>query len=221
MPMKKYKIVFKLFLVFFFVSNLFAANVKQESKEEDNNVAYLSLQKQVSREYRITGNFKKDNKYNKKYVVYARLSNDKQDDTEKDASNNKYSVSGNEAGFDLLNTNSGVIYNISGNEVQIPRRLSFTEYQKAQVNYLEMERKYKTLALEKEISSKKKILDEELTSEFSDVFLIDALSREIKALAVDKETVNINIDKKIRYVLPPEQYLKYKQKQNKKNKKNK
>ena len=88
MPMKKYKIVFKLFLVFFFVSNLFAANVKQESKEEDNNVAYLSLQKQVSREYRITGNFKKDNKYNKKYVVYARLSNDKQDDTEKDALDN-------------------------------------------------------------------------------------------------------------------------------------
>lgn len=220
MHMKKYKIVFKLFLVLFFVSNLFAANTKQDSKEEDNNVAYLSLQKQVSREYRITGNFKKDNKYNKKNVVYVRLDNNKQDDTKQVASKEKYSVAGNESGFDLLNTNSSIIYNINGNEVQIPRRLSFTEYQKAQVNYLEMERKYKILALEKEISSKKKILDEELISEFSDVFLIDALSKEIKALAVDKETVNINIDKKIRYVLPPEQYLKYKEKQNKKNKKN-
>ena len=218
MIMKKYKIVFKLFLVSFLVSNLFAAT-NQDSKE-DNNIAYLSLQKQASREYRVTGKFKKDNKYNEKNVVYARIDNNKKDDTEKVTSNENYNVAGNESGFDLLNTSSGIVYDISGDEVQIPRRLSFTEYQKAQVNYLEMERKYKTLALEKEISSKKKILDEELVNEFSDVFLIDALSKEIKALAVDKETVNINIDKKIRYVLPPEQYLKYKEKQNKKNKKN-
>ena len=73
----------------------------------------------------------------------------------------------------------------------------------------------------KSAENKKKLLDEELAGGFTDVFLIDELSKEIKILVVDKETVNINVDKKIRYILAPEQYLKYKEQQSKKNKKNK
>ena len=66
--MNKYKIFFNLFLTLFLVSNLFAGNTNQNLKEEDNNVAYLGLKKQISRIYKITGNFKKDNKRNKKDV---------------------------------------------------------------------------------------------------------------------------------------------------------
>ncbi|MBR4633365.1 MAG: hypothetical protein IKO48_08645, partial [Elusimicrobia bacterium] len=102
-----------------------------------------------------------------------------------------------------------------------PKKLVFTKYQKAQINYLELERKSKLFALEKEMSLRKKTLDEELAKKFQDVFLINDISEEIKKLAVDIETVNINVDKKIRYVLDPEQYLQYKQLQNDKTKNNK
>ncbi|MBQ3943529.1 MAG: hypothetical protein II669_04345, partial [Elusimicrobia bacterium] len=122
----------------------------------------------------------------------------------------------------LANKNSDAFYDIAGKKVLTdPKKLVFTKYQKAQINYLELERKSKLFALEKEMSLRKKTLDEELAKKFQDVFLINDISEEIKKLAVDIETVNINVDKKIRYVLDPEQYLQYKQLQNDKTKNNK
>jgi Spy/CpxP family protein refolding chaperone len=81
-----------------------------------------------------------------------------------------------------------------------------------------MEKKYKLLALDKEIASRKKSLNEELSKEYFDVYFINKLSDEIKQLVVDKETVTINTDKKIRYVLTPQQYIEYKAQQSKKKK---
>lgn len=220
--MRNYKIFFTLFLSLFLVSSLFADKTKQNSKKEDNNIAYLGLQKQVSRLYKVTGNFKKDNKYNKKNVAFESYVLYKQDDNKEQVniSTDTYNILGTENGFDVLAMDPDTIYNIDGTEISYyHKRLTFTDYQKAQIKYLEMERQSKILALDREINSKKKLLDEELSGGFTDVFLIDELSKEIKSLAVDKETVNINVDKKIRYILAPEQYLKYKEKQNKKNKK--
>ena len=220
--MKKYKIFFTLFLSLFLVPNLFADETKQNSKNKDNNSEYLDLQKQVSRLYKITGNFKKDDKYNKKEYFCEYFISDKKNDSNNENFNldNSYDLSDQENGFNVLAMDPDTIYDIDGTEISYyHKKLTFTDYQKAQIKYLEMERQSKILTLDKEINSKKKLLDEELSGGFTDVFLIDELSREIKALAVDKETVNINVDKKIRYILAPEQYLKYKQVQNKKNKK--
>ena len=91
--------------------------------------------------------------------------------------------------------------------------MALTKYQQAQVDYLEIERRSKILALDKEISYRRKLLDEELANDMYDAFTVDEISKEIKELVLDKETVNLNVDKKLRYVLDSDQYLKYKQKQ--------
>ncbi len=197
--MRKYKLFFKLFLILFLTSNLFAdikSNIDQ--KENDSNIAYLGIEKQSA----------------KKDGVFS---------IQKDLSNKKsiqYNITGAENKFNLTYKELKNVHNIDGREIaEYSRKLFLTKFQQAQIDYLEMERKSKISALDKEISSREKMLDEELASVFSDAFLIDALTKEIKALVVDKVTVNINIDKKIRYVLDSQQYLRYKQKQNKKNKK--
>jgi len=111
------------------------------------------------------------------------------------------------------------VYNIDGRELySYSKRLALTKYQQAQVDYLEIERKSKILALDKEISYRRKLLDEELANDMYDAFTVDEISKEIKELVIDKETVNLNVDKKLRYVLDSDQYLKYKQKQKNKNK---
>ena len=74
------------------------------------------------------------------------------------------------------------------------------------------------MVINKELNYRKKLLDEELANELQDAFIIEEISREIKMLAADRETVNINVDKKIRYILDSEQYLIYKRNKNKKNK---
>ena len=58
-----------------------------------------------------------------------------------------------------------------------------------------------------------------MSKENFDIYFINKLSDEIKQLVVDKETITINADKKIRYVLSPKQYIEYKEKQNKSKKK--
>ena len=111
------------------------------------------------------------------------------------------------------------VYNIDGRELySYSKRLVLTRYQQAQVDYLEIERRSKLLALDKEISYRRKLLDEELANDMYDAFTVDEISKEIKELVIDKETVNLNVDKKLRYVLDSDQYLKYKQKQKSKNK---
>ena len=197
--MKKYKLFLQLFLILFLVSNLFA-DIKNnvEQKENDNNVAYLGIEKESSKKNGIFS-IKKDLN-NKKSI--------------------QYNITGSENKFNLTDKELKNVYDIDDKEIaKYSRKLFLTKFQQAQIDYLEMERKSKISALDKEISSREKMLDEELANDFSDAFLIDALTKEIKALVVDKVTVNINIDKKIRYVLDSQQYLKYKQKQNKKSKK--
>lgn len=209
--MNMYKTSFKIFLILCLASNLFADTnntpIEQQEKSEDKIVAYLGLEKNVSKNVL------------KKETKRVFLTGYEQE-LEKKLSNKQlkqYNITGVESKFDLSDRDLKNIYDIDGTEsFKYSKKLFFTKYQKAQIDYLEMERKYKTLVLDKEISLKKQLLDEELTNEFADVFFIDELSKDIKSLAVDKETVNINVDKKIRYVLTPDQYLKYKQKQNKK-----
>ena len=145
--------------------------------------------------------------------------------------------------IDTLNRikRKSVVYNVTGSEYKFRRsydpkkmfvidgteimgfsdKLIFTKYQKAQLDFLEMEKQCKFSVLDKEISSRKKMIDDELSKSYFDIFVIDELSKEIKILTADKEKVDINVEKKIRYVLSPEQYVKYKEKQNKKKKKKK
>ena len=132
-----------------------------------------------------------------------------------------YTLTGSENRFNLTYSEKQKIYNISGTEEinKSSSKVFFTKFQKEQLNNIEMEKKYKILVLDKEISSRRKSLNEELSKEFFDVYFIDKLSDEIKQLVVDKETVTINSDKKIRYVLSPKQYVEYKSKQNKQKKK--
>ncbi|MBR3627894.1 MAG: hypothetical protein IKN42_03485 [Elusimicrobia bacterium] len=225
-----------MFLILCLASNLCADisgnHIQQKENNENKNVAYLGLEKKVSEET----NVKNNNKYNeKKYLdVTGEVENTKKQFSENYDVNGvfslsnflsnkksvKYNITGIENKFNLSDKELKSVYNIDGTEiVRYSKKAFLTKYQKAQIEYLEMERKYKTLVLDNEIKLKKKMLDEELASDFSDVFLIDELSKDIKSLAIDKETVYINVEKKIRYVLSPDQYLKYKQKQNKKNKK--
>ena len=224
--MKKYKLFFKIFFVLYFASNLFVdvsgEYLEKKDKNEDKNIAYLGLEKKASNEKEylyITGNEKKvEKELNEKdeangngvFSVHKILGNKK---------SVQYNITGIENKFSLSDKELKNIYNIDGTEkVKYSKKLLLTKYQKAQIEYLEMERNCKTLVLDNEINLKKKMLNEELARNLADVFLIDELSKEIKLLAVDKETVDINVDKKIRYVLTQEQYLEYKQK-NKKNKK--
>ncbi len=132
-----------------------------------------------------------------------------------------YNLTGSENKFNLTYSEKQKIYNINGTEEinKSSKKVFFTKFQKEQLNNIEMEKKYKILVLDKEISSRRKSLNEELSKEFFDVYFIDKLSDEIKQLVVDKETVTINADKKIRYVLSPKQYVEYKSKQNKQKKK--
>ena len=220
--MNKYKLFFKLFLILCFASNLFANisdnYIEQKDKNGDKNVAYLGLEKKSSASSDDKINSEK-NRSNENYSVNGVFSVSKFLGNKKSV---QYNITGIENKFNLSDKELKSVYNIDGTEKVVrSKKLFLTKYQKAQIEYLEMERKYKTLVLDNEINLKKKMLNEELASDFSDVFLIDELSKDIKALAVDKETIDINVEKKIRYVLSPEQYLKYKQKQNKKNKKKK
>ena len=129
-----------------------------------------------------------------------------------------YDVTGLEARFNTENKDKNT-FEVDGREIyKYSKKLSLTKYQKAQIDYLEMERKSKILVINKELNYRKKLLDEELANELQDAFIIEEISREIKMLAADRETVNINVDKKIRYVLDSEQYLIYKRNKNKKNK---
>lgn len=115
------------------------------------------------------------------------------------------------------NKNKEYVFNIDGTEKisKASTKLLLTKYQKAQINSLEMERRSKISSIDNGIFARKQMLDEELSKESYDDFVIDKISKEIKTLVVDKETINLNVDKKLRYVLGPDKYLIYKQKQDK------
>lgn len=220
--MKRYKLFLILFLIFSFTYDLFAEtkvnDVKQQvstKKENDNGVAYLDSEKDLPKQYKITGNIEKDKKYNEKFARYLRQERERLERIKRAQENSiVYDVTGMEARFNTEKKEKK-----DGKEIyKYSRKLSLTKYQKAQIDYLEMERKSKILVINKELNYRKKMLDEELANEIQDAFIIEEISREIKMLAADKETVNINVDKKIRYVLDSEQYLMYKQNKNKKNK---
>jgi len=217
--MKKYKIFLVVSLFFVFMSNL-CAGVDKSAKvveKKDSSVVCSELKKNMSREYKITGKFDKDTKYNKKekFVEYVVVDNN----IDSKINNSIYHKPSKEIENLFFKEDSNV-FEITGREVSgYSRKLVFTKYQKAQIQYLEMEKKSKLSTLDKEISSRKKSLIEELAKDMHDVFVVDALSKEIKELTIDKETVSINVDKKLRYILDSEQFLKYKEQQNKKNKK--
>lgn len=221
--MKRYKLFLSLFLIFSFTCVLFAENkvnsVKQSpKKQETNSVSYLGSEKDMSNRYRVTGDFKKDKKYNEKVAKYVRQKRDRFERMKRAQENSVvYEVTGLEARFNAEYKNKNT-FEPEDREIKNSKKLSLTKYQKAQIEYLEMERKSKILVINKELNYRKKLLDEELANELQDAFIIEEISREIKILAADKETVNINVDKKIRYVLDREQYLIYKRNQNKKNK---
>ena len=222
--MKRYKLFLISFLMVSFTCGLFAEtkvnNVKQTSKEkETNSVAYLGLERDISKQYRITGNFKKDKKYNEKVARYIRQERERLERMKRAQENSVvYDVTGLEARFNTENKDKNT-FEVDGREIyKYSKKLSLTKYQKAQIDYLEMERKSKILVINKELNYRKKLLDEELANELQDAFIIEEISREIKMLAADRETVNINVNKKIRYVLDSEQYLIYKRNKNKKNK---
>lgn len=207
-----------------FTCGLFAEtkvnNVKQTpSEKETNSVAYLGLERDLSKQYRITGNLKKDKKYNEKVARYIRQERERLERMKRAQENSiVYDVTGMEARFNTEKKDKNT-FEVDGREIyKYSKKLSLTKYQKAQIDYLEMERKSKILVINKELNYRKKLLDEELSNELQDAFIIEEISREIKMLAADRETVNINVDKKIRYVLDSEQYLIYKRNKNKKNK---
>lgn len=240
--MKIYSILLKLLLIFFLSVNLFAATkvvdtdrVNKVVKNDKGNVAYLGLQKNAPKKYKVTGNLNKDNKYNDKMDKANKIfiTGKEQNGQNVNSANNTklksnkiksksktkvyvYNITGTENKFNLTENEKRNIYDIDGREISsYSKKLVLTKYQKAQIDYLEMERKYKILAIEKELDLKKKMLDEELSKDFYDVYYVEDLSNEIKKLAVDKETVSINVAKKIRYVLDSDQYLKYKEQQKK------
>ena len=222
--MKRYKLFLISFLMVSFTCGLFAEtkvnSVKQTSNEkETNSVAYLGLERDISKQYRITGNFKKDKKYNEKVARYIRQERERLERMKRAQENSVvYDVTGLEARFNTENKDKNT-FEVDGREIyKYSKKLSLTKYQKAQIDYLEMERKSKILVINKELNYRKKLLDEELANELQDAFIIEEISREIKMLAADRETVNINVDKKIRYILDSEQYLIYKRNKNKKNK---
>lgn len=222
--MKRYKLFLISFLMVSFTCGLFAEtkvnNVKQTpSEKETNSVAYLGLERDLSKQYRITGNLKKDKKYNEKVARYIRQERERLERMKRAQENSVvYDVTGLEARFNTENKDKNT-FEVDGREIyKYSKKLSLTKYQKAQIDYLEMERKSKILVINKELNYRKKLLDEELANELQDAFIIEEISREIKMLAADRETVNINVDKKIRYVLDSEQYLIYKRNKNKKNK---
>lgn len=223
--MNKYKIFFKMFLILFSASVLFADvnnnSLEQQGKTENEKVSYQNSEKSTSestdlknidkqkeeKEHFIADHEKKLEKYlDEKQNTFP---SSKSLDNEKLA---QYNITGLENTFKLSDKELKHTYNINGTETTgKSAKISLTKYQQEQLKYLEMERKYKILVLDNEINLKKKMISEELASDFSDVFLIEELSKSIKSLAVDRETVDINVEKKIRYVLSPEQYLKYKQ----------
>ena len=203
--MKKYGIFFILFAIVFIVGNLFAApqntNVKKSIKEKSGSVAYLGLEKRAS-EVKPSDKNKKDVKDTDSVVS----------DAEKPQSV-VYYITGGETKVKLRNGSYKSIFDVEGRELyNYSKSLVFTKYQQAQIDYLELERRSKTLTLDREIAVRRKMLDEELANDMYDVYIVEEIAREIKSLVVDKETVNLNIDKKLRYVLDSEQYLKYKQK---------
>lgn len=218
--MKKYKLFFVVSLLFVLISGSFASVDKSAkiSEKQGKGVACSDLSKNMSREYKATGYFDKDNKYNKKerFVEYA-IDNTPTIDNRinKSISDRKLK----EKSAVLFDDDSSNVFDITGREVSgYSRKLVFTKYQKEQIKYLEMEKKSKNSTLDKEIYSRKKSLYEELAKDMYDVYVVDSLSKEIKELMADKESVNINVDKKLRYVLDSEQFLKYKQLQDKKKK---
>lgn len=240
-----HKIFFKLFIILFLSINLFAAKkntnvdrINKIVKNEKEGVAYLGLQKEAPKQYRITGNFKKDNKYNKKKYSFDKIFISGQEQTFESTKDNNldkgiffiendlnkiktvvYNITGSEKKFDLSDSEKRKVYNIDDREIStFSKKLILTKYQKAQIDYLEMEKKYKIFAIEKEISLRKKMLNEELSKDDHDIFLVEKLSGEIKLLAIDRKAVYVDVDKKIRCVLDFGQYLKYKEKQKKKKK---
>ena len=216
--MNKYKIFFKMFLILCLASNLFADinnnSLEQQEKSENKSVTYQNLEQNTSESTDLK-NIDKQKEEKEHFIADHEKKLEKYLDNKKSV---QYSITGLENVFKLSDKELKHVYNIDGTETTgCSAKISLTRYQKEQLKYLEMERKYKILVLDNEINLKKKMLSEELASDFSDVFLIDELSKNIKSLAVDRETVDINVEKKIRYVLSPEQYLQYKQ--NKKNQK--
>lgn len=235
-------------------------NVENLLQKEQNSVAYLVLDRQAPKQYKITGKIKKDERYNNKknsndsnYFItgsenktvskdkskypitgleknknHKIVSNDENvSETQKESFNKTvkkgtvYNLTGAENRFNLTYTQRQKIYDINGTE-EINENLkknTFTKLQQEQLKNIEMEKKYKILVLDKEIASRRKSLDEELAKENFDIYFINKLSDEIKQLVVDKETITINADKKIRYVLSPKQYIEYKEKQKKSKKK--
>ncbi|MBR3655299.1 MAG: hypothetical protein IKN62_07730 [Elusimicrobia bacterium] len=221
--MKRYKLFLISFLIFSCSFTLFAENkvnsTKQTSAEENKSVAYLGLERDVFKQYRVTGNVKKDRKYNEKVSRYIQQERERLERLKRARENSVvYDITGMENKFSMMQKDKNT-FDIDGREIyKYSKKLSLTKYQKAQVDYLEMERKSKISSINKEISYRRKLLDEELAKEMQDVFIVEDISREIKILAADRETVNINVDKKIRYVLDSEQYLIYKRNIEKKNK---
>ncbi len=221
--MKRYKLFLISFLIFSCSFTLFAENkvniTKQTSAEENKSVAYLGLERDVFKQYRVTGNVKKDRKYNEKVSRYIQQERERLERLKRARENSVvYDITGMENKFSMMQKDKNT-FDIDGREIyKYSKKLSLTKYQKAQVDYLEMERKSKISTINKEISYRRKLLDEELAKEMQDVFIVEDISREIKILAADRETVNINVDKKIRYVLDSEQYLIYKRNIEKKNK---
>ncbi|WP_372518875.1 hypothetical protein [Candidatus Ruminimicrobiellum ovillum] len=206
--MKKSGILFILFAVVFLAGNLVAAsqqspNIKKSTKEKNGSVAYLGLEKRAS-DVKTTDK----NKKNVKDTDVNVSDSEKKEETPKSV---VYYITGGEN--KLINSKYKSIFDVDGRELyNYSKSLAFTKYQQAQVDYLELERRSKIFALDREISIRRKMLDEELANDMYDVFVVEEIARELKNLVVDKETVNLNIDKKLRYVLDSEQYLKYKRK---------
>lgn len=134
-----------------------------------------------------------------------------------------YEVTGEENKFNLTYLDLRKVYNIDGSEdVQnAEKKLKLNDIQKSKLEYLEMEEKYKVGAIEKDLQIKKKMLEDELSKDNFDAYVIDNLSNDIKQLASDIEKIRIDAKKKTRRILLPEQYSQYELQKNKTGKKNK
>lgn len=131
-----------------------------------------------------------------------------------------YDITGDERDFAPPSSNK--VYNITGNErneIVKTKKNGLSDFQKAKLEYFEMEENGKISALEKDLQTRKKMRDDEIAKPDCDVYAIDNLTEEIKMLTADIESVLIETKKKIRSIMFSDQYKKYEAKKNKKLKK--
>ncbi|MDD3053032.1 MAG: hypothetical protein PHG84_01365 [Endomicrobiaceae bacterium] len=126
-------------------------------------------------------------------------------------------------GSNINSNSSNKIYLVTGKNLRDPKtKWNLTKIQKAKLEYLEMEEESKLIALGNELKLRQRLLDDELSKQDFNEYIINNLLTDIKYLTTDIEQVKFDKKRKTRYLLSQEQYIQYESKlQNKQKKKKK